>query len=178
MLRYSLQAGRKQTVSFEEELTVVNDYLALEQVRHEERLRLKLDVAPETLGREVPPMLLQTLVENAVKYGIAEQPQGGEIVISARILDGELHIAVRNPGSLRAGHGSTAQRSTGVGLRNASDRLQLLFGDTARLSVEQTAPNEVTAAVVVPLEDARAEVPRERRKPFGHAQPNADSVSA
>ncbi len=180
MLRYSLQAGRKQTVSFEEELTVVNDYLALEQVRHEERLRLKLDVAPETLRREVPPMLLQTLVENAVKYGIAEQPQGGEILISARVVEGELHIAVRNPGNLRhsATGNRTAERSTGVGLRNASDRLQLLFGDAARLSVEQTAPNVVTAAVIVPMGEDRAEMPRERRKPLGHAQTTPDSVSA
>ncbi len=179
MLRYSLQAGRKQTVSFEEELTVVNDYLALEQVRHEERLRLKLDVAPETLRRQVPPMLLQTLVENAVKYGIAEQPDGGEIAISARIVDGELHIAVRNPGQLRgSGAGRTAQRSTGVGLRNASDRLQLLFGDAARLSLEQSAPGEVTAAVCVPQETERIPVPRERRRPFGSAKNTPDSISA
>lgn len=166
MLRYSLQAGRKQTVSFEDELTVVNDYLALEQVRHEERLRLKLDVAPETLRRAIPPMLLQTLVENAVKYGIAEQPNGGEIAICARIIDSELRITVRNPGSLRpAQSGRTAERSTGVGLRNASDRLQLLFGDAARLTLSQSGPEEVTAEVVVPQEIDRNAAPRERRRP-------------
>jgi hypothetical protein len=71
LLRYSLQSGQLETVPFEEELRIVNDYLALEQVRHEERLRLRLDVAPETLHLPVPPMLLQTLVENAVKYGIS-----------------------------------------------------------------------------------------------------------
>ena len=89
MLRYSLQSGSKQTVSFEDELTVVNDYLALEQVRHEERLRLRLDVGPETLRRALPPMLLQTLVENAVKYGIAPRTKGGEIAIIALSL---IHI--------------------------------------------------------------------------------------
>lgn len=165
MLRYSLQAGRKQTVSFEEELTVVNDYLALEQVRHEERLRLRLDVAPETLRRAIPPMLLQTLVENAVKYGIATQPAGGEIAILARIVDGDLHIAVRNPGQLRpvTAHptaGDATARSTGVGLRNASDRLQLLFGDAARLSVVQSGPAEVTAEVIVPQDSERPTAPR------------------
>jgi LytS/YehU family sensor histidine kinase len=77
MLRYSLQSGLNQTVSFEDELTVVNDYLALEHVRHEERLRLKLDIAPGTLRRVLPPMLLQTLVENAVKYGISTRASGG-----------------------------------------------------------------------------------------------------
>ena len=185
MLRYSLQAGRKQTVSFEDELTVVNDYLALEQVRHEERLRLKLDVAPETLRRAIPPMLLQTLVENAVKYGIAEQPEGGEIAICARIIDSELRITVRNPGSLRpANHGRTSERSTGVGLRNASDRLQLLFGDAARLTLSQSGPEEVTAEVVVPQEIDRSAAPRERRRlPRGAAfnksgETAPDSVSA
>lgn len=180
MLRYSLQAGRKQTVSFEEELTVVNDYLALEQVRHEERLRLRLDVAPETLQREVPPMLLQTLVENAVKYGIAELPSGGEIAIIARVVEDELHIAVQNPGQLRASRpGRTAQRSTGVGLRNASERLQLLFGDTARLSVEQSSAETVTASVVVPQDPERPAAPPARRRAVSPVRSStADSVSA
>ncbi len=155
MLRYSLQSGSKQTVSFEDELMVVNDYLALEQVRHEERLRLRLDVAPETLRRAVPPMLLQTLVENAVKYGIAPRSEGGEIAIVARLVDGNLDIEVRNPGNLhrvnKSGASATgAQRSTQVGLRNALDRLQLLFGDSATLQLVQSAPDVVSAKVNVP----------------------------
>ena len=77
LLRYSLQSGQLETVPCEDELRVVNDYLALEQVRHEERLRLRLDIAPDTLALPVPPMLLQTLVENAVKYGISRRPEGG-----------------------------------------------------------------------------------------------------
>ena len=84
LLRYSLQSGQLETVPFEDELGVVNDYLALEQVRHEERLRLRLDIAPDTLHLAIPPMLLQTLVENAVKYGISPRPEGGEISIVAR----------------------------------------------------------------------------------------------
>jgi sensor histidine kinase YesM len=75
LLRYSLQSGQLETVPFEDELDVVNDYLALEQVRHEERLRLRLDIAPEALQLPIPPMLLQTLVENAVKYGISPRPR-------------------------------------------------------------------------------------------------------
>jgi hypothetical protein len=155
MLRYSLQSGSKQTVSFEDELMVINDYLALEQVRHEERLRLRLDVAPETLRRAVPPMLLQTLVENAVKYGIAPRPEGGEISIVARLVDGNLDIEVRNPGSIVRMHKSVTgavseKRSTQVGLRNALDRLQLLFGDSASLQLVQSAADEVTAKVRVP----------------------------
>ncbi len=155
MLRYSLQSGSKQTVSFEDELTVVNDYLALEQVRHEERLRLRLDVAPDTLRRVVPPMLLQTLVENAVKYGIAPRAEGGEIAIVARIENGVLAIEVRNPGRIDGNDKLNAKptsgsRSTQVGLRNALDRLQLLFGDSATLELVQVSPDEVCAKVRVP----------------------------
>ena len=101
LLRYSLQSGQLETVPFEDELSIVNDYLALEQVRHEERLRLRLDVAPDTLRLPVPPMLLQTLVENAVKYGISRRAEGGEIAIIARCEGGALRLQVTNPGSWR-----------------------------------------------------------------------------
>ena len=117
LLRYSLQSAQSETVAFEDELRVVNDYLALEQVRHEERLRVRLDIAPETLGLAVPPLLLQTLVENAVKYGISTRPEGGEIVIVARRESGELHLRVINPGELApAGGRARETASTGLGL--------------------------------------------------------------
>lgn len=161
LLRYSLKSGATETVTFEDELEIVNDYLALEQVRHEERLRFRRDVAPDTLGCTLPPMLLQTLVENAVKYGISNLPSGGEIVLSARRDGEQLRIEVRNPGRLATTPGSAAvkRRSTGVGLRNANDRLRLLFGETADLWVEQSAPGEVTATVLVPQGRVSAPVP-------------------
>jgi signal transduction histidine kinase len=151
MLRYSLQSGTKETVAFEDELTVVNDYLALEQVRHEERLRLRLDIAPAALHRMVPPMLLQTLVENAVKYGVSTRPQGGEIAIEAGIENSDLIIAVRNPGHLTSTPRKSGEKpSTRVGLRNALDRLRLLCGDTASLDLRQTGADEVTATIIIP----------------------------
>ena len=116
LLRYSLQSGQLETVPFEDELGIVNDYLALEQVRHEERLRLRLDIAPEALHLPIPPMLLQTLVENAVKYGISPRPEGGEIAIVARKEGGTLRIQVSNPGEICGGgarvvhRGGAAQR--------------------------------------------------------------------
>ena len=103
LLRYSLQSGQLETVPFEDELSVVNDYLALEQVRHEERLRLRLDVAADTLQLPIPPMLLQTLVENAVKYGISTRPEGGEIAIIARRENDSLRLQVTNPGAFDGG---------------------------------------------------------------------------
>jgi len=156
LLRYSLQSGQLETVPFEDELRVVNDYLALEQVRHEERLRVRLDVAPETLAMPVPPMLLQTLVENAVKYGIATRPEGGEVAIIARCEGGALSIRVTNPGSLQSGAAPGRPISTGMGLRNAADRLRLLFGERATLRLRAEAPALVIAEAILPLELARA----------------------
>lgn len=158
MLRYSLQSGSKETVPFEDELAVVNDYLALEQVRHEERLRLKLTIAPSARHRLVPPMLLQTLVENAVKYGVSTRPRGGEIAIEATIEDSDLVITVRNPGQLKPDSAKSSRRSTGLGLRNALDRLRLLSSDAASIDLRQTGADEVTATVVIP-EAKRADSP-------------------
>ena len=156
MLRYSLQSGQLETVAFEEELRIVEDYLALEHIRHEDRLRVRWELEREGELRlvPVPPMLLQTLVENAVKYGISPRREGGEIAISARIEGAALHLRVSNPGDLAAPASASAARagsSTGVGLRNASDRLKLLFGDRASLTLLAEPAGCVTADVTIPL---------------------------
>lgn len=158
LLRYSLQSGQHETVPFEDELRIVNDYLALEQVRHEERLQLRLDVAPETLTLPIPPMLLQTLVENAVKYGIATRPEGGEIAIIARRENGMLKLQVTSPGTVpdaAAAAFSPARAappvSTGVGLKNAANRLRLLFGERATLQLRSLTPGSVVAEAIIPL---------------------------
>jgi sensor histidine kinase YesM len=118
-------------------------------VRHEERLRLRLDIAPDALQLRIPPMLLQTLVENAVKYGISPRPDGGEIAILARNWGGALRIQVLNPGEVAA----TGQvSSTGLGLRNAAERLRLIFGERATLRLRSDADQaQVVAEAVIPL---------------------------
>ena len=156
MLRYSLQSGQLETVPLEDEVRIVEDYLALEQIRHENRLRVRWEIADDVRGRPVPPMLLQTLVENAVKYGISQRRGGGEITVAACIEDGALRIRVSNPGDLadpaaRSAAAAKAGSSTGVGLRNASERLKLLFGEKARLTLRADSPDVVSAEVVIPL---------------------------
>jgi LytS/YehU family sensor histidine kinase len=150
LLRYSLQSSQLETVPFEDELRIVNDYLALEQVRHEERLQVHLDIEPETLTLPIPPMLLQTLVENAVKYGISTRPAGGEIAIVARCENGSLRLRVSNPGDL-VNAGRERGASTGLGLRNAAERLRLLFGDSASLQLRAETSELVIAEAFVPL---------------------------
>ncbi len=151
LLRYSLQSGQLETVPFEDELRVVNDYLALEQVRHEERLRVRMDVAPETLTLPIPPMLLQTLVENAVKYGISARAEGGEITIFARREGDALRLQVTNPGEIATDTNRRRQGSTGVGLRNAAERLRLLFGERATLQLRTNSPEQVVAEAIIPV---------------------------
>ena len=156
MLRYSLQSGQLETVPLEDELRIVQDYLALEEIRHENRLRVSWKLEDEAALRllPVPPMLLQTLVENAVKYGISPRREGGVIVIAARIEGAALHLSVTNPGDLSQPASAAAARagsSTGVGLRNASERLKLLFGDRTSLTLRSEPADCVTADVYIPL---------------------------
>jgi hypothetical protein len=158
MLRYSLQSGQLETVPFEDELRIVEDYLALEQIRHENRLHVRWDIAADVRLVNVPPMLLQTLVENAVKYGIGSRREGGELVISAHLAGAALNIRVTNPGGFAEPASNAAARagsSTGVGLRNASERLRLLFGELATLTLLAEPPGCVTADVLIPLNPAR-----------------------
>ena len=146
MLRYSLKSQNTETVTLEEELQIVSDYLALETIRLEERLKISFSIDPATLSVPVPTMLVQTLVENGIKYGVATLPKGGEISLTSSLEDSKLRILVVNTGQLAA-----SGDSTGLGLSNAVERLKLLFGDSASLKLESNAPDYVTANVEIPL---------------------------
>lgn len=146
LLRYSLTSDRKETVTLAEELAIVDEYLALERVRFDERLRVERAIDPAGLRARLPPMLVQTLVENAVKHGISDLPLGGVVRIDATVQGGSLEIRVSNTGALKpiAGTG-------GFGLRNATERLRLLFGDAASLTLREH-DRMTTARLVVPLD--------------------------
>jgi hypothetical protein len=176
LLRYSLQSGQLETVPFEDELRAVHDYLALEQVRHEERLRVRLDVDPETLALPIPPMLLQTLVENAVKYGISVRPEGGEVAVIGRREPDLLRLQVTNPGALAAPPRPAAP-STGVGLRNAAERLRLLFGERAMLQLRENGHGLVVAEALVPLAHPHANASRMQTSPGAFTPAGASSRS-
>jgi LytS/YehU family sensor histidine kinase len=145
LLRHALRMGRAQTIPLEQELDATRHYLELETLRFETRLRYHIDVEPRALAHQVPPMLLQTLVENAIKHGIARLPEGGVVRIEARKASADLHLRVTNTGTL-AGAGEPG----GTGLENSLERLRLLFGDRAALTLEASRSGEVTCTVVVP----------------------------
>ena len=138
ILRYSLSTDSNATVPFGTELNFVMDYLELELLRFEDRLTVIKKIQPETLERPIPPMLLQTLVENAVKYGVSQNPGSVELSIYAAIdpVDDRLCIRVDNTGHL----GLERVASTGTGLRNARERLQRLFGGGAELQIAEDTP--------------------------------------
>ena len=145
LLRYSLNMDRAETVTLDEELQAVNDYLSLERVRFEERLSIDVAIEPSARAAHVPRMLVLTLVENAMKHGIAHLPSGGALRISATIAGGELHLEVANSGSLP--HDAVG---TGVGLGNARERLRLLYGASASLTLTARDRRTVVAALSLP----------------------------
>jgi len=151
LLRYSLQSNQSKTVPLADEIRAVKDYLSLEEIRFEERLRVRWFVADEACGAGVPPMLLQTLVENALKHGIAQRPQGGEVAIHARLAGSDLELEVINSGELD-GHGHSSPEA--VGLKNAQEMIKLLYGERASLVLRNAADGRVQALVRVPVVQA------------------------
>src|SRR5262249_40825300 len=121
-LRYALSAGQHEIVPLSKELEIVQDYLEIESLRLEDRLNVDYSVSEQAASVRVPAMLLQTLVENAIKHGIAELPQGGRVKVDAAVQDGMLLLEVVN--SRPAG---VAQAAEGTGLRNSAERLRLIF---------------------------------------------------
>lgn len=151
LLRYAIQLNRTEQVPLGRELAVVRDYLQLESLQLEERLRYTLDVPPDCLAVPVPPMLVQVLVENAIKHGLAPRPAGGTLLVQARCAAQELLLTVENTGQLTPHPAAPRPDGTGTGLRNARERLRLLFGARAELRLEQHAPDTVRATVRLPL---------------------------
>jgi Histidine kinase len=146
-LRYTLSSRQDELVTLSQELDIVADYLQLESLRFEDRLRIEIDVPDDAAAVRIPMMLMQTLVENAIKHGIAELPAGGLLRISARLQNQVLTLEVENPRP--AAPSPTAHES--VGLRNARDRLRLLFDGRASLELDLSKAAVATARLRIPL---------------------------
>lgn len=147
ILRSSMQADKLEVVPLESELNIVKDYLALEYIRFEDRLAVEYQIDPSTMEIPVPPMMLQTLAENAIKHGISKMVTGGFVKIQSFITsEGELALVVTNTGSL-----STQGREDGFGLSSTRNRLQLLFGEGSHFEIRQSSMEIVEAKVTIPL---------------------------
>ncbi|PCJ82479.1 MAG: histidine kinase [Flavobacteriales bacterium] len=145
ILRNSLQMGKKKEIPFAEELNLVKDYLELESVRYEERLQVDLEIHPESHRFSVPPLMIQTLVENGIKHGISKLPKGGKLALKTDVIDEKLIVKITNNGQLNG----TASTKMGYGIKNTKERLKLLYGDESSFSING-AENKVTTEIVIP----------------------------
>ncbi|MGH7494535.1 MAG: sensor histidine kinase [bacterium] len=160
LLRLALENAGAQEVSLQQELEFLERYLAIEQIRFGDRLRVHLQIAPETLAARVPNLILQPLVENAIRHGIAARSSAGTIAISATRDDGMLHLQIADNGP---GFSAEAQTSSGVGLTNTRARLQRLYGASHKFVLANSERGGAVVTLEIPfamaaiLEQGRAE---------------------
>lgn len=145
MLRFSLTNNNTNGIAVQEELEMVDNYIALSKIQLENRLQFHTKIDPQALQLQIPPMIIQLLVENATKHGISDLKDGGIINLNIEKNSDELRILVTNTGTLKISKGSTQ-----LGLKNIRQRLNLLYGDKAAFKLTEVN-NEVVAEIKIPL---------------------------
>jgi LytS/YehU family sensor histidine kinase len=138
-----------QQVPLAEELEFTRRYLDIQKVRFAERLQFTVDVPDELLAAQVPSLVLQPMVENAVKHGIAKRVQGGEIRITAARANGTLTLLVYNDGPELPSEWE--KNASGIGIMNVRTRLRSLYADGFALNLRNQQPGGVEASVSVPF---------------------------
>jgi sensor histidine kinase YesM len=145
ILRNTLMMHKNKFITLEEELVLVKDYLELEHIRFEERLNFNFDINPNTLILNVPPMMVQTLVENGIKHGISKYPEGGSISIITLKTETGFEIEIINTGQLTP----NTKSDSGVGVENTTNRLELLFGKKASFSLKNLDDKNVISKIII-----------------------------
>lgn len=158
MLRYTLKEDVRELVEFSEEYEFTRQYIVFEQLRYEDRLKVDLQIDPESSNFDVPPFSIQTLVENAVRHAISVRPEGGSIWIKCSCQDGKLSVRVRDDGP---GVGADRGQSHQFGLRSLRERLRAAYGAVADLHLH-SGPEGFEASFVVPFSAESPLVERER----------------
>jgi two-component system LytT family sensor kinase len=151
-LRFSLDNDPMQKITLEQELAALMLYLDIEKVRFEERLSLELDIADEAREALIPSLLLQPIVENAIKYGIALSEQGARLRIAARVFAGELLLELSDDGPGVELVDGQIPDANGVGLRNTQERLVELYGHQYSFRLSKTEPHGLTVSIRIPFE--------------------------
>ena len=150
-LRYSLDNDPMQKITLEQELQALRLYLDIEKVRFEDRLSLEVDIEEKANEALIPSLLLQPLIENAVKYGIARAEGGGHLKISAKVFAGELLLEVSDDGPGCELVNNRIPDSKGVGLRNTRERLATLYGAEHSIKLSETDPHGLTICIRLPF---------------------------
>ena len=151
LLRASMPAMRESSATLARELQVVRPYLEILKTRMEERLQVDLAVPEGLESADFPPMMLQSLVENAIKHGLEPKPEGGVLKVEAQVAHGKLAVSVADTG---VGFGQAPTAGTGTGLRSIRERLSLLYGSAAELRVAANAPAGTRVTILVPYKAA------------------------
>lgn len=146
ILRNSLLSDRAKTIPFSEEIKTVLDYIELEKIRFEDRLDFGLDLSEDSLSVHVPPMMIQTLAENAVKHGVSARIKGGMLKIMSEVREDRLYISMENSGCL------TDEDSGGFGIPNTKQRLGLIYGDKADFRIYQKQGEIVRTDIIIPIQ--------------------------
>lgn len=146
LLRSSINLGKQKVVRLKDEMELVKSYLELEQIRFEERLKISYKVADNTSNCEIPPLMVQTIVENSIKHGISQLIDGGTITIEAELQGNTLVLAVSNPGKL-----NVKLADDGIGISNTRKRLSILFGENASFAINQKG-DQVEAKIKITYE--------------------------
>lgn len=146
LFRYALDSSTTRSVPLSREFEMVREYLAIEAARFGDRLQVKVELDPEAADLQVPPLLLQPLVENAILHGLSQR-QGGVVELTARRVGTQIVIDVRDDGP---GPGASAHRGTQTSVRDILERLRLSFGDAARFTLEEAQGGGCIARLALP----------------------------
>lgn len=148
IFRYALESTRRDWVTLDDELEFLASYLEIEKARFDERLTYSFDVAPAIRSFHIPPMILQPLVENAVKHGITAKVEGGNVTISAHQEEDRLMLAIEDTG---AGHQTASrQGGTGIGLANVRERLEHVYRGSASLRLSAGPQQGTRVELILP----------------------------
>ena len=158
MLRYTLKEDGRELVEFSEEYEFTRQYIAFEQLRYEDRLKVDLQIDPESFNFDVLPFSIQTLAENAVHHAISIHPEGGSVWIKCSCDEGRLSVSVRDDGP---GSGANGGPSHQFGLRSLQERLRAAYGAMAELRLH-SSPEGFEACFVVPSSSESSFIDRER----------------
>jgi LytS/YehU family sensor histidine kinase len=150
LLRLALDNTEAHEVPLSQELDFLKRYLEIEQTRFRDRLKVEMEIAPDTLRARVPNLVLQPLVENAIRHGIEPHARPGRIVLRAQRRDGELELQVQDNGN---GLPTGGAKRSGIGTSNPRTRLQQLYGSKQKFELQNVETGGLLARVVIPFHE-------------------------
>jgi two-component system, LytTR family, sensor kinase len=152
LMRYTLNYEKRDVVPLSEEIEVVEKYLQLEKIRFGKKLNAELDISDATLDLKIPPIIVQTLVENAIKHGLKDSVEGVFIKINSQLTDDFLTINIINSGRLKKEDLSVSEpKNSGIGVENTRRRLQMIYGERATFDLQNLNEKEVIATLKLPV---------------------------